>query len=146
MSDPQGGGHSDRFEVRPSANSHFAWLRTRLADERTLMAYMRSAVSLIGFGFVIVQFDHMEQMPGVSTARYSDAAWYLGLALISCGVIAMVISLWVYRWMLRYLWSEEFATIAGLQKGGRQTPLYAVAIALICVGTFAFFAVLLRLV
>jgi hypothetical protein len=28
----------------------------------------------------------------------------------------------------------------------KQTPLYAVAVAIICVGTFAFFAVLLRLV
>ena len=119
MSDPHGSG---RFRsVRGSrrrANSHFAWVRTRFAVERTLMAYMRTAVSLIGFGFAIVQFfDRMHQMPGVSTARYSDAAWYLGLALILCGVIAMVISLRVYRWTLRYLWSEEFATVAGLTTG-----------------------------
>jgi putative membrane protein len=147
MSDQQGSGQSDRFEVQPTANNHFAWVRTRLAVERTLMAYMRTAASLIGFGFAIVQFfDRLEQMPGVSTARYPAAARYLGLALISCGVMAMVISLWDYRWMVRYLWSGGFATIAGVKREGLRTPLYAVAIALICVGAFAFFAVLLRLV
>jgi putative membrane protein len=29
---------SEGFEVRPTADSHFAWLRTRLAMERTLMS------------------------------------------------------------------------------------------------------------
>ena len=51
MSDQQDIGSSDRFEVRATAESHFAWLRTRLAVERTMMAYLRTAVSLIGFGF-----------------------------------------------------------------------------------------------
>ena len=36
--------------------SHFAWLRTRASVERTLMSWIRTAVSLIGFGFAIVQF------------------------------------------------------------------------------------------
>src|SRR5262249_43401590 len=45
-----------RFEVRVTADSHFAWLRTRLAVERTLMSWLRTAVALIGFGFTIVQF------------------------------------------------------------------------------------------
>ena len=147
MSDPEAGKQPERFEVRATADSHFAWVRTRLAVERTLMAYMRTAVSLIGFGFAIVQFfERFHNMPGAAPARYPDAAWYLGLALIFCGVMAMVISIREFHWTLRYLWSENFATIAGMRAEGKQTPLYAVAIAIICVGTFAFFAVLLRLV
>jgi inner membrane protein YidH len=47
---------ADRFEVRLTADTHFGWLRTRLSVERTLMSYLRTAVSLIGFGFTIVQF------------------------------------------------------------------------------------------
>ena len=147
MSDREVGKQPERFEVRATADSHFAWVRTRLAVERTLMAYMRTAVSLIGFGFAIVQFfERFHNMPGAAPARYPDAAWYLGLALIFCGVMAMVISLREFHWTLRYLWSENFATIAGMRAEGKQTPLYAVAVAIICVGTFAFFAVLLRLV
>ena len=30
-----------RFEVRTTSDSHFGWLRTRLALERTLMAWLR---------------------------------------------------------------------------------------------------------
>jgi len=83
MSDLSVSGGSDRFEVNATAQSHFAWLRTRLAVERTLMAWVRTAVSLIGFGFAIVQFfDRMDQMPGVGPARYPGVAHYLGLSLI----------------------------------------------------------------
>lgn len=60
-----------------------------------MMAWLRTAVSLIGFGFVIVEFfERMEQMPGARPAEYPRAAQYLGLALISCGVLALVISVW----------------------------------------------------
>ena len=41
MSDERPADAPSRFEVRATANDHFAWLRTRLAVERTMMAYMR---------------------------------------------------------------------------------------------------------
>ena len=91
MSDQPAGSSSGRFEVRVTAESHFAWLRTRLAVERTMMAYLRTAVSLIGFGFA-----HRPVLPQLpqharrSHARFPDAAWYMGLALIFCGVLAAV--------------------------------------------------------
>jgi putative membrane protein len=79
--------------VRVTADSHLAWLRTRLALERAMLAWLRTAVSLIGFGFVIVQFfERMQQMPGSRPAEYPHAAEYFGLALISCGVLALIIS------------------------------------------------------
>jgi len=136
-----------RFEVKATAESHFSWLRTRLSVERTLMSVVRTAVSLIGFGFAIVQFfEHLQQRPGAAPARFPDAPLYLGLALIFCGILALVVSLWEYRWALRYLWGRDFAAIAGMTKEGKQTPMIAVTITLIFVGVFAFFAVLLRLV
>src|SRR5271157_1336574 len=114
MSDQSVSGGADRFEVSATAQSHFAWLRTRLAVERTLMAWLRTAVSLIGFGFAIVQFfDRMAQMPGVIPARFPDAPRYLGLALILCGILGLLVSIWQYWWTLRYLWSETFTSIAG---------------------------------
>jgi putative membrane protein len=147
MTDQQERGSDERFVVRATAEAHFAWVRTRLAVERTMMAYLRTAVSLIGFGFAIVQFFHnFHQLPGTSEARFPDAAWYLGLALIACGILAAVVSVIEFRWTIRYLWSGSFAAIAGMTKEGKPTPLYATAIVLILIGTFAFFAVLLRLV
>jgi putative membrane protein len=136
-----------RFDVKATADSHFSWLRTRLSVERTLMSVVRTAIALIGFGFTIVQFfDRMQELPGVKSARFPDAPRYLGLALILCGVGMLVISIWEYRCTLLYLWCVSFAAIAGATKEAKQTPLLAVTIALILVGTFAFFAVLLRLV
>jgi putative membrane protein len=140
---------SERFEVRVTADSHFGWLRTRLSVERTMMSWIRTAVSLIGFGFAIVQFfERLQQMTGVSAASYPKAPEYLGLALIGSGVLALIISLWQYRWTVHYMWSAPFTPIAGLRTGATkeqmQTPVVAIAILLTCIGLFAFFAVLLR--
>jgi putative membrane protein len=147
MSDEQASAHSPRFDVHVTAESHFAWLRTRLAVERTMMAYMRTAVSLIGFGFAIFQLVYrFEKSPEGTSIRFPDAAWYLGLALIFCGVMVAVFSAMEYRWMLRYLWSDGFAAVAGVTRKGKNTPLFAVSLVIILVGVFAFFAVLLRLV
>lgn len=137
----------DRFETRATADSHMAWLRTRLALERTMMAYIRTAASLIGFGFAIVQFFHnFHQMGEDARVRFPEAALYLGMALIACGVLTAAISLFQFRWTIRYLWSGTFASIAGLTEEGKQTSLYATAGVLVVIGVFAFFAVLLRLV
>jgi putative membrane protein len=136
---------SERFEVRPTADSHFGWLRTRLNLENTMMSWLRTAVSLIGFGFAIVQFlDRLRQSD--SSVGHPRAPELLGLALIFCGVLALLISIWQYRWMVRYLQSGSFAAIAALHEGAKlQSPIIAVAFLLIFVGLFAFFAVLLRL-
>ena len=48
---------------------------------------------------------------------------YLGLALISCGILALVISIWQYQWTARYLRSGSFARVAGL-KEGMQSPVH----------------------
>ena len=146
MADPRTTATASRFEVRATAADHFAWLRTRLAVERTMMSWQRTAVALIGFGFAIVQyFNHLQQLPGARPAYLPTAPEYLGLALISCGILALVISIWQYRWTVRYLWGEPFAPIAGMTKEGMQSPVLAIAILLIGIGLFAFFAVLLRL-
>jgi putative membrane protein len=49
-------------------------------------------------------------------------------------------------WGIRYLWGGTFAQIAGVTREGKHTPVIAIAVLLICIGLFAFFAVLLRLV
>jgi putative membrane protein len=146
MSDPHSAPSAGRFEVRATAADHFAWVRTRLALERTMMSWLRTAVALIGFGFALVQYlNHLQQIPGARSAYLPTAPEYLGLALISCGVLALVISIWQYWWGIRYLWGDPFTPIAGVTKEGMQTPVIAVAIVLIFIGLFAFFAVLFRL-
>ena len=143
---PSSAPATDRFDVRVTTDSHFAWLRTRMALERTMMAWMRTAVSLIGFGFAIVQFfNHLSQIPGAE-ARLPQIPYYVGLSLIACGVLATVVAIWQYQWTLRYLWHGSFAAIAGMTKEGLQTPVIAVTILLLLIGVFAFFSVLLHFV
>jgi putative membrane protein len=136
----------ERFEVSATASSHFAWLRTRLALERTLMAWARTSVSLIGFGFTIVQFFERvlsSASPSVPVLL-PEAPRNFGLALIASGILGLVISLWQYHQGLHYLWSDQFRPVAGVETKHVTTPIMWIAIVLILVGVFAFLVVLFR--
>jgi len=138
--------HAHRFEVRATAEAHFAWIRTRLGVERTLMSWVRTATALIGFGFTIVQFfERLQGMESVAPALRPQMPRYLGLALIAAGIAGLIASLWQYRTLLRYL-HDEFEPIAGVRRIHHQTPLMAVTIALLLIGVVAFVAVLVRAV
>ena len=134
------------LEVRPTSDSHFSWIRTRLSLERTMMSWVRTSVALIGFGFTIVQFFEHLHSEVVAPALRPQAPRYLGLALIAAGVLVLLISIWQYRKVVRYLLSKEFEPIAGLGEVVRHTPLYAISIAIIFIGLFAFGAVFIRAV
>ena len=136
-----------RFDVRTTAGSHFAWIRTRLALERTMMAWVRTAITLIGFGFTIVQFfERLPELLDSEPLRQPAAPFYFGLLLIGAGVVALVISGWQYRTVIAYLRHGEFAAIAGTGHGPTQTPIYAITIITIFIGVFAFLAVVTRAV
>jgi putative membrane protein len=146
MADAHAAPAAGRFEVRVTADNHFAWLRTRLSVERTMMAFQRTAIALIGFGFPIVQFlARLQDIPGAKPAYIPHAPEYLGLALIGCGVLALIISVWYYQWTVRYMWSGKFAPLAGMTKKEMPSPNVTVSVLLMAIGLFAFLAVLLRL-
>src|SRR5215470_17968747 len=146
MSDPHAAPSAGRFEVRVTADSHFSWVRTRLSVERTMMSWLRTATALIGFGFAIVQFfERLQQTPQAHSAYLPNAPIYLGMALIACGVLALVVSIWQYRWTVHYLWQGSFAPLAGMAKEPMNSPVLLIAVLLIFIGLFAFFAVLFRL-
>jgi putative membrane protein len=136
-------GH--RFEVKPTADSHFAWIRTRLAIERTLMAWVRTSTALIGFGFTIVQFfGRLRSTQDVAPALLPETPRYLGLSLIGCGILGLAVSIRQYRKLLNYM-KEGFAPVAGVDEVASGTPLNSIAIVLLLIGVFAFSAVFLRI-
>jgi putative membrane protein len=134
-----------RFDVKPDAPTHFAWLRTRMSMERTLMSWVRTATALIGFGFTIFQFLYrFNKTPGVELPEFPWAPWFLGLGLIGTGLVALIISVWEYQSLVRYLWERDFKPVAGVSEFRHHTPVVAVSVVLILIGIFAFVAVLLR--
>lgn len=136
---------TQRFDVKATSDSHFSWIRTRLSLERTLMSWVRTAISLIGFGFTIVQFfERFGGFQGVAPATSPTSPRYFGLALIGCGILALAISTWQYWWSLNYLWAAPYDRIAGAEKDKAQTPILAVCILLMLIGVLAFISILTR--
>jgi putative membrane protein len=82
-------------------------------------------------------------MDKVAIALRPQAPRYLGLSLIAAGVLVLLISTWQYRRIVRYLFSTEFETIAGIERI-KGTPLYAISIVMIFIGLFAFVTVFIR--
>ena len=137
--------HEGRFDVQPTAESHFSWLRTRMSLERTLMSWVRTSTALIGFGFTIVQFFHSNLISTSAVPfHHPEMPRYMGLALIAAGVLALLVALWQYRAFVNYLWSHDFASVAGPARAPVETPIFAVAICLLLIGCYAFLAVLIR--
>jgi putative membrane protein len=145
-------GSEHRFEVRTTSDSHFGWLRTRMALERTLLAWLRTGVALVGFGFtIVVFFERLQDMKGALAAERPHAPRILGLLLIGAGFVTVIISSLQYRRLVQYLWSEQFRVLAGAGHAKMravilETPAYATSILLAVISLFAFVAVWTRLV
>jgi putative membrane protein len=131
---------ADRFEVRVTSDSHFGWMRTRMALERTQMAWVRTGTSLIAFGFTIYQV--LSRLPG--NASHAHAARDLGLILIGTGIAAMLLAVFDYRSINDYLWSPEYRPIAGLSDRRGRSRVLPITLIVLAVGIFAFVIVALR--
>jgi putative membrane protein len=146
VDEPEGGVPAvGRFDVQPTASNHFSWLNSRLSVERTYLSWIRTGISLIGFGFTIVQF--FQRMQSVAPNREDmrpGAPRDLGLALIATGIGALVIASREYSRVLKYLWGPQFHNIAGLDEKPHWTPTNFSAYVLILIGIAAFVSVFVR--
>ena len=62
-------------------------VREHLANERTYLSWMRSAISLIGFGLITVRLQLFQ-----SPVYGSEITWKLGLILSFVGLITVLLS------------------------------------------------------
>jgi len=135
-----------RFDVQPSVGNHFAWLRTQMGLERTLMAAVRTSVSLIGLGFTVAQFFQRLQESAVVRGPISrvDAPRNMGLVLISAGLVSAVMFVRQFHVASSYLRSGPFEPIAGIERRSMRGSVYLTACAVILIGLAAFAAVWVR--
>ncbi len=78
-----------------------------LANERTMLAWIRTGVALIGFGFVIAKFAvFLAVIEGKRSLSTSSV--HLGLAMIALGVIVILYGLIDYVAVERSLTRNEF--------------------------------------
>ena len=74
-------------------NTVLAADRTRLAYERTLMAWVRTSTSLIAFGFTIYQlFDYVDSQPGVRRALVKPGV--VGIVMIVIAIVVLLLA-WI---------------------------------------------------
>lgn len=90
---PQEASNAERERAAEivEALSIFALVRTAFSSERSLMAWMRTSVSLYSFGFTITKFvDYLERQGEGS--QFSEGPRQLGLALICMGLLVLVLA------------------------------------------------------
>lgn len=146
MNKSESSDHQQDKQATPSQSAaelqtRFAWLRTRMALQTTLAAWVRTATSLIGFGFVIVQFlEHFGHMSASVAPKALHIARIIGLVLISAGSLTTAIAMWEYRIAVKYLQSDGLRDVAGIPSMRREPPDVAVWMAvLVClIGVLAF--------
>jgi len=73
-------------------STHLAMDRTWLSHERTLMAWVRTATSMISFGFTIYKFFEFEAGKGSPVTRGKLSPRGFALIMITIGLMALLVA------------------------------------------------------
>ena len=121
-----------------STTNELARERNKAAADRTLMAWIRTALSLIGFGFGVGKL--YEALEKANPDRVSDplhSAQIVGEAFIAVGVLGLLAAIIQYGKALNRISMDQF-----VYAQSRALPMIT-AIALLAIGLFAFIAILI---
>ena len=87
--------------------SDLGTMRTVMAADRTLMAWVRTSLSMFSFGFTIYKF--LEAAAQHETLRHPESPQRVGLFLVGMGVLSLVLGVFSYWATLKDLQrTEEF--------------------------------------
>ena len=113
--------------------------RSRQAADRTLMAWVRTALSLIGFGFGIAQFRDILVRAELVVRRppeHLSIALCFGVSFITLGVLGLLAATIQHWRILQHIKRDEF------HYTGFRPLVFIMAILLMLIGAFAFIAIL----
>ncbi|MEL6786636.1 MAG: DUF202 domain-containing protein [Cyanobacteria bacterium J06607_15] len=125
---------------KPSTNTELAKERNRAAAERTLMAWIRTCLSLIGFGFGVDRIVTALQKSVVY--EFIDDPLHLtrilGLSFIGIGSVAIILAALEHRQELYHIQQENY------RYKSRSSLAFIVAISISITGLFAFVGILIK--
>ena len=87
--------------ARPALPADLGVMRTVLAADRTLMAWVRTSLSMLSFGFTIYKF--LETAAKAGALARPESPQRVGLFLVAMGTAAMVLGLIDYWTTLKDL-------------------------------------------
>ena len=88
--------------------------RNHLANERTFQAWIRTSLSLMGFGFIIEQFSiflraNQSALHSLEAQNASDYSWFVGVLLIALAIIMLITAYGRYRFIAKKIgYSKHF--------------------------------------
>lgn len=102
-------------------------LRTQLAGQRTLLAWIRTAVALMGFGFLVARFGlflrQLSAMEDWSQIRVSGFSIWMGTALVLVGVAVTLFAAWRHVDFMRQF--------SASQPARRGAPLFEIGLSVV---------------
>jgi inner membrane protein YidH len=131
----------DEHPQEMKVSNELAKERTREAADRTLMAWIRTCLSLIGFGFGIAKFrDILAESGRIPRADdHIHSTLIFGLGFISLGILGLLAAVIQHWRILQHIKFENF------QYTGFRPVVMITAILLLLIGLFAFISLVLRL-
>ncbi len=103
-----------------------------LANERTFLAYVRTSLSVMAFGFVISRFGlFLRVLPGAATVSSPLGSERLGLAFAVFGCLLAIFGVWRFYSTTRDLTKDQFRPSAASNLiVGVATSLLGIAVVL----------------
>lgn len=121
-----------------STTNELARERNRAAADRTLMAWIRTSIAMIGFGFGVGKLsDVLEKKVAAMPDDPIHSGLIFGEAFITLGVLSLLAAIIQYGRILKRIDNPQY-----VYTHSRALPMIT-AIALLAIGLFGFISILL---